>query len=123
MTDTTPADEDFGKLHPEEFAAGHAAFQAGASRRSNPVKGDREKRLAWYWGYSEAERESFPDDDEELSTVTVADLIEHLTRLYPGDAHVHLTVAEHRGLGSVPAAVCLDVALKHIRSASKGSSI
>lgn len=124
MTDTTtPADEDFGKRYPAEFAAGRAAFQAGASRRSNPIKGDQGKRLAWYWGYSEAESESFPDDDEELTTVTVADLIEHLTRLYPGDAHVHLTVAEHREQGSVPAAVCLDVALKHIRSMSKGSSI
>ena len=121
MTDT-PVDEDFGKLHPDEFGAGRAAFQAGASRRSNPVRGDQGKRLAWYWGYTEAENESLPDD-EELSPVTVGDLIEHLTRLYPREAHVHLTVAEHRELGSVPAAVCLDVALKHIRSASKGSSI
>ena len=123
MTDTTNSDEDdFGKLHPEEFAAGRAAFQAGKSRRSNPIKGDKGRRLAWYWGYSEAEMEAWPGDESQ-PTVTVAELTEHLTRLYPGDAHVHLTEAEHRTQGSAPVAVCLDVALRHIRSTAKGSSI
>lgn len=123
MTDNaTSIKDDFGKLHPEAFAAGRAAFQAGASRRSNPIKNNREKQLAWYWGYSEAQNETIPDDEPQ-PTVTVGELTEHLTRLYPGETHVHLTEVEHRSQGSASVAVCLDVALRHIRGTSKGSSI
>ena len=124
MTDTTAAidDDDFGKLYPDDFAAGRDAFQIGKSRRSNPIKSDKGRRLAWYWGYSEAQMESIPDDKPQ-PTVTIAELIEHLTRLYPGDAPIHLTEAEHRNQGSASVAVCLDVALRHIRSTAKGSSI
>jgi hypothetical protein len=123
MADSTiTAEDDFGRLHPEAFAAGRAAFQAGASRRSNPIKNDQERRLAWYWGYSDAQNETIPDDEPQ-PTVTVSELVEHLTRLYPGDAHVHLTEAEHRSQGSAPVAVCLNVALKHIRGTPKGNSI
>lgn len=123
MTDITPAtDDDFGKMYPEDFAAGRVAFHKGGSRSSNPIKGDKGRRLAWYWGFSEAQMESIPDD-EPLSTVTVAELTEHLTRLYPGDAPVHLTEVEHCNQGSASVAVCLDVALRHIRGTAKGSSV
>jgi len=123
MTDTASSgDDDFGRLYPDDFAAGRDAFQAGKSRRSNPIKGDKGRRFAWYWGYSEAEMETLPDDEPQ-PTVTVAELTEHLTRLYPSDAPIHLTEAEHRNQGGASVAVCLDIALRHIRGTAKGSSI
>lgn len=110
--------DDLELRHPEDFRAGREAARAGASVRTNPVKGDDERRLAWSRGWNR-ERQEVILTERTSVPVTVADVRDYL-RTFPDQAIVKRSKMDHVEPG---AAVCLDVLMDHLEVRPRCSSV